>query len=168
MFRVRIAPLPDGLHTETIPLSADDLDVDPALFSDISVELRLATSPRQSVASFVVSATAHLVCDRTDAPFEHPVRAEHTVVVVPPDAPLAGSDDEDVVVVTEEATHADLTAPVRDTLVLALPLRRVSPAAEALEIPTAFGAPSPDEPHDDRWAALGALRSPDGSAPDPD
>lgn len=166
MLRVRIAPLPDGLSAETLAPSADSLDLDPALFSDISVELRLDTTLRQTVASFAVSATAHLVCDRTDEPFDQAVRGEHTVVVVPAGAPLASSDDEDVVVVSEDATHVDLAGPVRDTLVLAVPLRRVSPAAEALEIPTAFGGPAADEPRDDRWAALGALRASDGPAPD--
>ncbi|HEX8386398.1 MAG TPA: DUF177 domain-containing protein [Rubricoccaceae bacterium] len=166
MLRVRIAPLPDGRHTETLAPSAESLDLDPTLFSDVAVDLRLDTTARQTVASFVVSATAHLVCDRTDEPFDQAVRGEHTVVIVPPDAPIAGSDDEDVLVVTEEATHADLAGPVRDTLMLALPIRRVSPAAETLEIPTAFGAPADDEPKDDRWAALRALRGPDGAGPD--
>ena len=159
MLRVRIAPLSDGLHTEALAPTAGDLDLDPALFSDVAVEMQLAVATRQIVASFAVSATAHLVCDRTAEPFDQAVRGEHTVLIVAPDAPLAATDDEDVVVAADEASHADLTGPVRDTLMLALPLRRISPAAEALDLPTAFGRPADDA--DDRWAALGALRTPD-------
>ena len=163
MLRVRIAPLPDGLHTETLTPTAAELDLDPALFSDVAVEMQLAVATRQIVASFAVSATAHLVCDRTAEPFDEPVRGEHQVLIVAPDAPLASTDDEDVVVTTDDATHADLTGPVRDTLMLALPLRRISPAAAALELPTAFGAPA--EPDAGPWAALSALRGDGGDAP---
>lgn len=168
MLRVRIAPLPDGLHTETLTPTAAELELDPALFSDVTVEMQLVVATRQIVASFAVSATAHLVCDRTAEPFDQDVRGEHQVLIVAPDAPLASSDDEDVVVTTDDATHADLTGPVRDTLMLALPLRRISPAAAALELPTAFGAPA--EPDAGPWAALSALRGDggDGDAPDGD
>ena len=159
MLRVRIAPLSDGLHTETITPTAADLDLDPALFSDITVDVSLVVSVRQIAASFSVAATAHLVCDRTDEPYEQTVRGEHAVVIVGPEAALAAADDEDIVVTPDDASTADLTAPVRDTLVLALPTRRVSPAAEALDLPTVFGAPSAGAPGDDRWAALGALRN---------
>ncbi|HEX8297897.1 MAG TPA: DUF177 domain-containing protein, partial [Rubricoccaceae bacterium] len=159
MLRVRIAPLSDGLHTETLAPTPAELELDPALFSDIAVEMQLSVATRQIAASFVVSATAHLVCDRTDEPFDQNVRGEHSVLIVAPDAPMASTDDEDVVVANDDASHADLTAPVRDTLMLALPLRRISPAAEALDLPTAFGAPAADDPADSRWAALSALRS---------
>ena len=165
-FRVRIAPLSDGLHTETLAPTPAELELDPAEFSDLAVEMTLAVTERQIVASFEVSATAHLVCDRTDEPFAQTVRGAHTVVIVGPDAPAAASDDDDVVVTPDDVAFADLTVPVRDTLLLAVPVRRVSPAAEALELPTAFGSPDADAPADDRWAALEALRSgSDGSKP---
>lgn len=166
MLRVRIAPLPDGLHTEALTPAAADLDLDPALFSDITVAMSLVVSTRQITASFTVSATAHLVCDRTDEPYDQAVSGSHAVVIVGPEAALAAADDEDILVTPDDASTADLTAPVRDTLVLALPVRRVSPAAEALDLPTVFGAPAGGTPADDRWAALGALRSgPAGGPP---
>ena len=168
MLRVRIAPLSDGLHTEALAPTPAELELDPALFSDIAVEMQLVVTTRQIAASFAVSATAHLVCDRTAEPFDQSVRGEHAVLIVAPDAPLATSDNEDIVVANDDASHADLTAPVRDTLMLALPLRRISPAAEALDLPTAFGAPPADEPADSRWAALSALRSGDGAPDDTD
>ena len=169
MLRVRIAPLPDGLHTETLEPAPDDLDLPDAevsrvTFSDLTVEVQLVVATRQIVARFEVAATAHLICDRTDEPFEQPVRGAHSVVIVAPEAHLAAADDEDVIVTPDDAQFADLTAPVRDTLMLAVPVRRVCPAAETIEIPTAFG--EPDTPSDGRWAALAALR--DGASTDGD
>ena len=154
MLRVRIASLPLGLHEETLRPTAEDLNVDPAMFSDIDVDLRLDVGEQRVLARFVASATAHLECDRTLAPFEQEIEGEHAVLFTAE----AGEDDEDVLPFPADATDIDLTDPVRDTLLLAVPTRRVSPEAEAAEIPTAFGGPAEDEPADDRWAALQALR----------
>ena len=160
MFRVRIAPLPEGLHQETHRPSADDLGLDPEVFSDVRVDLRLDVTERRALAAYTAHATARLECDRTLEPYDQPVEADHAVLFTA-DAPDEPSDD--VQPLPEDAVTIDLTAAVHDTLVLALPLRRVSPEAAAAELPTAFGGPSDDEPADDRWAALRALRDSDDS-----
>src|SRR5690606_37846589 len=82
------------------------------------------------------------------------------VLFVPPDQLPMGTDDDDVQPLLDDATALDLTDAVRDTLLLALPLRRVAPEAEDAEIPTSFGAPTDAEgnPVDDRWEALRRLR----------
>ena len=159
MLRVRIASLPDGLHHETLRPSADDLGLDPDVFSDVEVDLRLDVAERRVLAAFTARATARLACDRTLDLYDQPVEGTHAVLFSA-DAPPADddSDDDDVQPLADDAQDLDLTAPVYDTLLLALPLRRVSPAAQTAEIPTEFGGPSDGEPADDRWAALQALR----------
>lgn len=157
--RVRIAPLSDGLHSETLTPSADDLGLDPAVFSDLAVDVTLDVRDRRVRAAFTARATARLECDRTLDLYDEPVEGAHEVLLVPPGAAMAeAADDENVQVLPLDATHADLAGPVRDTLLLALPLRRISPAARDLPIPTAFGGPDDDDPTDDRWDALRALR----------
>ena len=166
MFRVRIAPLPDGLHQETHRPSADDLGLDPETFSDVEVALRLDVAERRVLAMYTARATARLECDRTLDLYDEPIEGDHSVLFTaeaPPSAADAPDDDE-VQPLADDATHIDLTRSVHDTLLLALPLRRVSPAARAAEIPTEFGGPSDDEPADDRWAALQALRSGDDAS----
>ena len=161
MFRVPLASLPEGLHQETLHPSADDLDLDPETFSDVAVDLRLDIAERRVLAAYTASATARLTCDRTLDPYDQPVEGSHSVLFTA-DAPAADSEgDDDTRPLPDDATSIDLTESVRDTLLLALPLRRVSPAAEAADIPSQFGGPSEDEPADDRWAALQALRDAD-------
>lgn len=157
MFRVRIAHLAIGLHQETDHPSADDLGLDPEVFSDIAVDLRIDVADRRVLVAFTVSATARLTCDRTLDLYDQPVEGDHAVLFSADTPP----DDEEVFLLADDDQELDLTAPVHDTLMLALPLRRVSPAAQAAEIPTKFGGPSEDEPADDRWAALRALRDSD-------
>ena len=160
MLRVRIAPLSDGLHTERLTPSAADLDLDPAVFTDVEVDLRLDVRDRRIRVAYTVRATARLECDRTLDLYDEAVAGDHEVLLVPPDAALAdAADDESVQVLPLDATHADLAGPVRDTLLLALPLRRISPAARDLPMETAFGGPAGDEPADDRWDALRALQT---------
>lgn len=163
MLRVRIASLPLGLHQETLRPSADDLGLDPDVFSDLEVDLLLDIAERRVLARYVVRATARLECDRTLAMYDEPVEGEHAVLfsaLAEPDA-----EDDDVLPLADDAVEVDLAAPVRDTLLLALPLRRVSPEARDAELPTAFGGPGEGEPADDRWAALEALRAADDDGP---
>ncbi len=159
MLQVRIAPLPDGLHQETLTPTAQDLEVDPDVFSDITVDLTLDIGVDRVLAAYTVRATARLECDRTIELYDQPLEASHAVLFTA----TAKEGDDDVQPLASDAQHIELADSVRDTLVLAVPLRKVSPAARAAELPTVFGTPSPseDEPVDDRWDALRALRGDD-------
>ena len=67
-------------------------------------------------------------------------------------------DCDETVTFNTAMSHVDLTDAVRDTLLLALPARRVGPGAEDVEIQTVFGAPDGELLGDYRWGALLALR----------
>jgi uncharacterized protein len=160
MLRIAIAALPDGLHAQTLRVAPDALDLDPALFSEVVLDLRLDVAGRRILAAFDVSTVATLECDRTLVPYQQPVHGSHTVLFVPPGQFAPEEEDDAVRVLPYDATEIDLTAAVRDTLLLTLPLRRVAPEAEGAELPTSFGALTDAEGHpiDDRWEALRRLR----------
>ncbi|MEO0557328.1 MAG: DUF177 domain-containing protein [Bacteroidota bacterium] len=157
VFRVPIDTLSDGVHVEALQPSAADLDLDPEVFSDIDVSLRLDVNDRRILAMFDTRATAQLECDRTLKMYGQPIEGSHAVLFVPPEASSEadGGDDDEVRVLADTDTHLDLTDAVRDTLVLAIPLRHVSPEGEAMEVQTTFGDDSDDSP----WSALRALGS---------
>ncbi|MFN3596192.1 MAG: YceD family protein [Rubricoccaceae bacterium] len=168
MLRVDIASLADGLHTYTLRPQPEDVALDDAAleheaaglgataFRDITVELRLDVAERRLLASFDARAGVTLCCDRTLRPYAEAICGAHTVLFARPSLAEA-LGDEDVYLLPDEATHIDLAPVVRDTLLLALPLRRVSPEAETLELPTTFGR-AEDDLADDRWEALRRLR----------
>ena len=155
MLRVDIAPLDEGLHELHLTPTPESLGLDDGAFSDIAVDLRLTIADGRVVADFDARATAALICDRTAAPFEQKVDGSHSVLFT---AGPIGDDDEDVYPLEDGARTISLAEPVRDTLVLALPLRRVAPDAVDAEIPTVFGAAPEGDLADDRWAALRGLR----------
>lgn len=163
MLRLPIVGLTDGLHTQTLHPDAEALGLDPAVFGEVQVVVRLDVSGRRLLAAFDAEAEATLTCDRTLALYRQPVRGGHTLLFLPPDQYPDDADEDEVRLLPSDATEIDLTDAVRDTLTLALPARRVSPEAEDAEIPTVFGAELDDDgtPIDDRWAALRALRDPD-------
>ena len=160
MFRVAINALAEGLHTETLHPEAEALDLDATVFNDIVVDLRLDVAERRIFVTFDVRAIATLECDRTLVEYQQPVQGRGTVLFVSPDQLPDDADDDDVLPLPDDATELDLTVPVHDTLLLALPLRRVAPEAEDAEIPTTFGATLDEDGHvmDDRWDALRGLR----------
>ena len=145
--------------------SPEEIDLDSDTFEDVLVEVMLDVQERQSVLRYTARATAHLVCDRTAQPFDQSVEGDHAALVVYTDdeAEQQGGADDDVLVLAPDET-LDISASVRDTLVLALPVRCIAPEAEDAELPTAFGQllDESGEPYDPRWEALRKLRD-DGS-----
>lgn len=161
MLQIDLISLDDGLHEQTLSPSPEDLNLDPDEFSDISVDVRLDLSNGRAFASFDIRATAHLVCDRTAVAFSQPVEGNYSILFVPPDQIPDDADEENILPLPMDEMGLDLTQPARDTLLLALPVRRVAPEAEDKEIETVFGATLDKDgnPIDDRWEALRGLQS---------
>lgn len=170
MLLVEIHALADGVHELTLTPDPADLGLDPALFADVEVDLRLDVGGRRILAMFDARAVATLECDRTLVEFTQPIAGAHAVLFAPPSQLPEGSDDEGAVTLPEDALTLDLSAPVRDTLLLAVPQRRIAPGAEDVPIPTTFGAELDDEgrPVDPRWDALRRLRDAGGASDDRD
>ncbi len=108
------------------------------------------------------SATATLECDRTLAFFEQPIEGAYRILFVPPSFADGEKEDgendyEEVRIFQRSYREIDVTAAVRDTVMLAVPARKVAPGAEALDLPTVFGAA--EAAIDPRWEALRSLRS---------
>ncbi len=162
MLRIPIASLKPGYHTMTLTPTAEALDLAPDLFADITVEVALDHGGRRILVRFEAEATAALTCDRTLADYEAEVAGTYQVLFAPPEMAAKNSEEvpnDDVRPLYPADTSIDVTDAVRDTLLLALPTRRIAPGAEDLELQLQYGASSEAEPAiDPRWAALQALR----------
>lgn len=159
MLRIDITPLKTGVHHVDLESTAEDLDLDPAKFRDIRVEARLDVYERRILVVLRARATAELTCDRTLRDFDQEISGSYHVLFAP--AEMAERDEEesgydDIRPLDPNDLEIDLTTPVRDTLMLAVPQRCVAPGAEDEEIPTAFGTPA--DGIDPRWDALRKLR----------
>jgi len=163
MLTFELDPFEPGVHEAHLRPTAADLDLESHAFDEIEVRLQLDLTQDRALVRFEALAVVMLVCDRTLQLYRQPVRGEHAVLFLPSDeiANRQRPEDEDNLrPLPELGESVDLTDPVRDTLLLALPARRVAPGAESSDIQTVF-ADADDDAHeriDPRWEALRRLR----------
>lgn len=170
MLHIDLSPFGEGVHSFTLEPTPDMLDLDPEMFSDVLVDVHLTRQRERVLVLMDARATAALTCDRTLRPFEQEVKGDYGVLFAPPDAAVSEDDEafEEVREWTPSDQHLDVTDMVRDTLMLALPQRRVAPGAEQEDIETRFGAAeSGEERIDPRWEKLRQLKEQEDSASSP-
>ena len=160
MVQIDLKAIKAGIHEFDWVLSAENLGLDPALFGDVELGVRLDYHPPRALVTIQVDCIAHLVCDRTLVDFDQPVQGEYTILYSGPEM-FEGveADNEDIQLLTPDIEEIDLTDAVRDTLLLSIPQRRIAPGAEDKDIPLQFGVPDNEEAEvDPRWEALKVLR----------
>ena len=157
MVHIEIAPLHRGLNTIELRPSADDLDLDPAEFSEIVVDSQVDVRADRILVRFSVASDAHMICDRTLRPFTERVSGSYAVLLSA-QAEVAADDVDDVRVFSPSDRAIDISDAIRDTLILALPARRLAPGADEVEIPDRFGDAESDSQPDPRWEALRRLQ----------
>ncbi len=164
MLQINVAGLEAGAHRMVLEPSAEDLDLTAETFSSIRVDTHLFAQPNRILVAFTALADAALTCDRTLEPFVQPIEGEYSLLFAAPGTVTDAEEHDDVRDLFPTDQEIDITDAVRDTLLLAVPQRKIAPGAEDEEIQTAFGAPSGNEDvADPRWAALRALKDEDAS-----
>lgn len=167
MLTVDISSLSPGIHHREFTPSATEVELDPTTFGDIEVEVELQYHRDRILVKLEASATAELTCDRTLEPYEQPVAGRYSLLFGPPEmVGQEGEEFEEVRPLAPSDQEIDLTDVVRDTLLLALPQRRVAPGAEEESIDREFGAPEDEEekPVDPRWSELRRLKDDDSKS----
>lgn len=163
MLRIEITALDPGVHHFSLQPEPEELGLDAERFSNVQVDVELDFDIERIVVFLKAQATAVLECDRTLQPFAQEIGGDYALMFALPEVVEGGDEREEfesVHVLTPTDREIDLTDPVRDTLLLAIPQRCVAPGAEEVEIQTRFGAPEGDEAEvDPRWEALRKLRS---------
>ncbi|GMQ82191.1 MAG: DUF177 domain-containing protein [Rhodothermia bacterium] len=155
MLRIDLRSLEAGYHEMSLEPAAADAGLVPDGFKDILVEVGLDYDGRKAFVMIKASATASLICDRTLVKFDQPIKGEYSLLFSPKEEEEAGNEIRSISSTDEEL---DITDIVRDTLLLAIPVRKIAPGAEEAEIPVAFGTPA-DADFDPRWEALKALKN---------
>lgn len=166
MLTVDIASLSDGIHHLEMTPTAEAASLDPTTFGDVQVEAELQCHRDRILVKMQATATAELTCDRTLKPYDQPVEGTYNVLFGPPSmVGQEGEEFDEVRPLNPSDREIDLTDVVRDTLLLALPQRRVAPGAEDEPIAQEFGSTEEedDEAVDPRWDKLRDLRDDESS-----
>ncbi len=158
MVTIDTTPLSPGQHDLDVFPTAEEAGLDEEVFSEIRVSARLDLRPASALVRLSVSASATLTCDRTLVEFRQPISGGHVLLFLADESAGASSASaEDVRPLPEPGMPLDVTDAVHDTLLLALPVRRVAPGADDEPIETVFGDAG-DSELDPRWEALRKLR----------
>ncbi len=168
MLQIDITSFKSGVYHVELDPDADDLELDPDTFSDIHVLARLDCHRDRILVSLDVHGVTALTCDRTLQKYDETLEGTYQVLFGPERMVGAESDNFDEVRVLHPSDREiDVTDLVRDTLLLAIPHRKIAPGAEDEEIPMTFGAAAsetegsedgPPSDIDPRWEALRELR----------
>lgn len=162
MFAIGIEALASGVHERTFKPEVEALELDPSVFRDVHVTARLDVAEGRILVSLTVRAQATLECDRTLRSFDRLIEGAYRILFSC--AEFAGGREgscNEVRIMDPSDRVLDLTDITRDTILLAVPARRVAPGAEKIDIPMTFGVPqgTQDSSVDPRWEALIALKS---------
>lgn len=163
MLTIDITSLSTGIHHLELAPSAEQVNLDPSTFEDLQVDVVLQHHRDRILVKLHATATAELTCDRTLQPYEQDIEGHYNVLFGPPSmVGQEGEEFEEVRPLDSSDREIDLTDVIRDTLLLAVPQRRIAPGAEDEPITREFGATEDEaddeEPVDPRWSDLKELR----------
>ena len=162
MLTIDITSLSTGIHHLEFSPSPSQANLDPSTFEDIQVDVELQYHRDRILVKLHATATAELTCDRTLQPYDQDIEGEYNVLFGPPSmVGQEGEEFEEVRPLDPSDKEIDLTDVVRDTLLLAIPQRRIAPGAEEEPIDREFGAveeEAEEEPVDPRWSDLEKLK----------
>ena len=166
MLTIDITSLSTGIHHLELAPSADQVNLDPSTFGDIQVDVVLQYHRDRILVKLHATATAELTCDRTLEPYEQDIEDAYNVLFGPPSmVGQEGEEFEEVRPLDPSDREIDLTDVIRDTLLLAVPQRRIAPGAEDEPIAREFGAvedeADKEESVDPRWSDLKDLKNGD-------
>lgn len=168
--RIDLSPLEEGVHTFVLTPSVAALDLDPNRFADVRVHVLVNFYNGRALMHLEATAEATLECDRTLKLFQQEISGSYEVLFVPAaasehEAEASDAHDE-IQEISPSHPEIDLTELVRDTLLLAIPARCISPEAEQMEIQTVFGALTSEDGDviDPRWEALRKLKNDNADA----
>jgi len=173
MLHLDITPFKSGVHRVELHPDPADLDFDLEPFDTIHavsnphVEIVIHAHRDRLLLHIDTEATVEMTCDRTLERFTEDIHGQYSVLFGPPQLVGEETDDYDEVRPLERGDRdVDITDIVRDTVMTAIPHRKVAPGAEEEDITVQFGAPGDpedvEEPVDPRWSKLKELRSSGG------
>jgi uncharacterized protein len=120
VLRINVSKLPEGTHRRSLQATAEEVGLDSRFTKDVQVEATLERTSRQLFLHVELKTGGVFTCDRCLEDFETDVSSAYSLVYVT-DSPAAVADQEEVQVLSPEASTIDLGEDVRQFAILSLP-----------------------------------------------
>ncbi|MEX1011187.1 MAG: DUF177 domain-containing protein [Balneolaceae bacterium] len=163
----RILEIPDGKSTREVELAGEELQIEDRKVLSARVSFRFDRSLHFVKVDFDVNAVMSLQCDRSLDYFEHPVSGSYTVLFKPEAEEISETSEGKIKPFDSRDLTLSLDQEVRDTILLALPIRILHPrfldeSGEPMDFGTKrFGTAGRDmeKSSDPRWEPLKHLKN---------
>ena len=134
--------------------SPDALDLDPAQFANICADAQVSAEGGRLIMTLAAKADARLTCDRTLDEFQTHICGTCRVLLRPQgeEATTDRDDFDDTLTYDSLQQPVDVAQVIRDTLMLAVPIRKIAPHAEELALQCTYGGTGEEESN--LWGAL--------------
>lgn len=121
--KIQIGGLSEGIHRYSFTEPAPVLGLGDDFRGDVVVETTLDKGPSQIFLTSIIRATGHFVCDRCLTPFSVALAPAYTMVYVGEGAETSQIEPSEVQVIPAGYHVIDIADDVRQTLLLAVPLK---------------------------------------------
>ncbi|MCS6989559.1 MAG: DUF177 domain-containing protein [Chloroherpetonaceae bacterium] len=131
--QINVSNLKSGVHRyafecETRQFGDESLD-ETRFSAPIHVAVTLTKTVGEIVAELSVRTVVSLECDRCLAPIRKTIQGDYRIVFLRSATTLPDDDGDDVRLLAKNETRIDLTEDVRETLLLAVPMKNVCGSA---------------------------------------
>lgn len=99
-------------------------------FNDVAVNLEVILEKKSTFLEFTLnySGTVRVACDVTNELFNQPISGKYNFVVK--FGEVYNDEDDDILVIPKGSFEVNIQQPVYESIILAVPLRRVHPGVE--------------------------------------
>ncbi len=168
--KIQVAGLSEGGHQFHFDVQATEIGLGEE-FSDVHVDVGLDKTPNQIALNVAVHTAAGFSCDRCTVPFVSPLDAAYRMHYIWNDEDAGQYDVAEVQVIPQGSTIIDITEDVRQTVLVAVPLKLLC-REDCLGLCPHCGkdlnvGPCDCKPVeiDSRWEKLRALKDPKSQDP---
>ncbi|MEX0646699.1 MAG: DUF177 domain-containing protein [Balneolaceae bacterium] len=163
--KFNLQEIPDGKSTRNVQIVDGELELDEEInLLEAGVQIDFYKTDHFIQTEFSVDALVTLRCDRSLKPFNQEVKGAYQVLYEPDEVEQSETEKGAVRQIPSDELAIDIEKDVRDTIMLALPVRKLHPdfldsEGNPKEFETQHYGPAPDEEKiDPRWAELKKLK----------
>lgn len=121
--RIQVGSLSEGTHEYRFKTTAADIELGEEFTGDVLVDAVLQKTGRQLALTATITAQGTFTCDRCTASFSLGLRPEYRMFYAADEEDVRDLDPSEVQIINPGLPVIDLTDDVRQTVVLAVPLK---------------------------------------------
>ncbi len=127
MFKFKIFDIPDGKSKRTLILGEKELDLGDYTLKKGKIDIEFYKTSKFIQTKLDVNATVELICDRSLDNFDYEIEKDYNILFEAEEVEEMADEGNAVRMINFKAQEIDIEHEVRDTIFLALPVKKLHP-----------------------------------------